>query len=132
MVKKKTKSSQLRFPRRLLAPIGNALSMQLKTLKRRRKDIEKEDPFADVTRISDNASPDTDAEEQFGHARASAIREQIGIKIVQTRRALARVKIGSYGLCENCGQLIDTDRLMIYPEATLCVSCGRKLEKKRK
>ena len=41
------------------------------------------------------------------------------------------IKNKGYGICEDCGKMIDTDRLMIYPEATLCVSCEAKKEKKR-
>lgn len=129
---KKSKKNQLRLPANLLAPVGKLLRVQLKNLKKRRRAIEKDDPFSDVDRISDNASPDTDAEEQFGHARATAIREELDRKIVQTRKALARIKIGSYGLCEKCGSLIDTDRLMVYPEADLCMKCEKKRNKKKK
>lgn len=123
-------AAPITYPAKLIKPIGSILHMQLKHLKRRKREIDKEDPFKNVNRISDNAAPDADAEEQFGHARVSAIREQIDRKIVQTRRALARIKLGKYGLCERCGQMIDTDRLMIYPEATLCVKCESLKEKK--
>ena len=34
-----------------------------------------------------------------------------------------------FGLCEECGKAIPKERLMIVPEATLCVSCQRKLER---
>jgi DnaK suppressor protein len=118
------------YPANLLKPVSSFLRGQLKSLKKRRKSIEEEDPFKNVDRISDNAAPDADAEEQFGHARISAIKEQLDRKIIQTRRALSRVKVGKYGLCEKCGKLIDTDRLLIYPEATLCVKCETRKEKK--
>ncbi len=35
----------------------------------------------------------------------------------------------AFGLCEECGQPIPKERLMIVPEATLCVACQRELEK---
>jgi len=114
------------IPQKFLKQIGDFLQSQIKRLERRKVELEKEDPFADVTRITNNASPDTDAEEQFGHARLSALREEIERKIIQTKKALARLKIGKYGICESCGKMIDTDRLMIQPEATLCVSCAKK------
>lgn len=118
------------YPKDILTPVKGFLNDQLKNLKKRRKDIAESDPFEDVSRINDNASPDADAEEQFGHDRSVAVKEQLDRKIVQTRRALSRLKIGKYGVCENCGNMIDTDRLMIYPEATLCVTCEKKKEKK--
>ena len=119
----------LRIPGKLLAPIGDLLSEQLKRLERRKSVLEKEDPFSDTDRTNDNAAIDAEAAEQFGHVRISALRREIDRKIVQIRKALTRIKIGKYGICENCGDMIDTDRLMIYPEATLCVKCERKREK---
>jgi len=94
-----------------------------------KKEIEKEDPFRDTARLIDNASPDSDAYEQFGHARTTAIKEQLDRRIIQTKKALARIKIGKYGICEDCGRMIDTDRLMVYPEATLCAKDQAKREK---
>ncbi|OGM28714.1 hypothetical protein A2962_02525 [Candidatus Woesebacteria bacterium RIFCSPLOWO2_01_FULL_39_61] len=117
------------FPGKLLSPVAQFLAGKLKTLEKRRKDISKEDPFRDTTRLIDNASPDADAYEQFGHARTTAIKEQIDRKIIQTRKALARIKIGKYGICEDCGRMIDTDRLMVYPEATLCAEDQAKRER---
>lgn len=117
------------FPKKLLSPVAGFLKGNLELLKRRRKEIDKEDPFKDASRLIDNASPDTDAAEQFGHARTSAIREQLDKKIIQTRKALSRIKVGKYGICEDCTKMIDTDRLMIYPEATLCAKCQAKREK---
>ena len=130
--KKKTKKKENKggiFPKRLLVPVGKFLQSRLKSLEKRKKDIESEDPFQDDSRVSDNASPDTDAAEQFGHARTSALKGQLDRKIIQTRKALTRVRLGKYGTCEECGKMINTDRLMAYPEATLCVSCETKKEK---
>lgn len=128
-VKKGKRFSVIRFPAKLLSPVAGFLRKNLRLLKKRRKEIDKEDPFKDTSRLMDNASPDTDAAEQFGHARTSAIREQLDKKIIQTRKALSRVKVGKYGICEDCSKMIDTDRLMIYPEATLCAGCQEKREK---
>lgn len=105
------------------------MQQRLKALEKRKKEINKEDPFLDTSRLTDNASPDTDAAEQFGHARTSAIKEHLDKKMIQTRKALTQIKIGKYGTCEDCGQMIDTDRLMVYPEATLCAKCKVKREK---
>lgn len=126
---KNSGSRGLKFPANLLSPIGEALSVQLKKLELRKSKLENEDPFADGERTNDNAAIDAEAAEQFGHARVEAIKREIDRKIKQIRQALARIKIGKYGICENCGRMIDTDRLMIYPEATLCVNCEKKREK---
>jgi DnaK suppressor protein len=36
---------------------------------------------------------------------------------------------GEIGICEECGRPIPKERLLIIPEATLCVSCQKDLEK---
>ena len=46
--------------------------------------------------------------------------------ISQVRRALARMKLGKYGICEICGEPIEEGRLEIYPEATTCSTCFNK------
>jgi RNA polymerase-binding transcription factor len=42
--------------------------------------------------------------------------------------ALKRIDIGSYGLCEDCEQLIPTARLSVLPHARFCISCQSKRE----
>lgn len=129
MTKKKNHESSgpLHIPAKLLSPIGAFLRNQLKALEKRRASIEKEDPFVSG-RTENFASPDTSAAEQFGHARIEAVRHELDKKIVQMRKALTRVKVGNYGICEECGQMIDTDRLVVYPEATFCIRCESKKE----
>lgn len=117
------------YPKKLLEPIGKFLDQQIHRLERRKGEVASEDPFEDTRRLSDNASPDSDAAEQFGHARVAAIKAEIDRKIIQTKKALSQIKIGQYGICESCRQMIDTDRLMVYPEATLCIVCEKKREK---
>lgn len=128
--KKSKKGDRISFPARVVAPVAAFLSERLRDLQKRKKDIEEEDPFKDTARIIDNASPDTEAMEQFGHARTSAIRQQLARNIIQTRKALSRIRIGKYGICEECGEMIDTERLMIYPETTLCARDAAKKEGK--
>lgn len=131
-IKKEKKQKQVgvpKFPSNVLNPVANFLSARLSVLEKRKKQLKKEDPFSDPSRVDDNAAPDIEADEQFGHARTSAISKEITKRIVQTRKALTRVKLGKYGICEECGQMIDTDRLVAFPEATLCAKDARKKEK---
>ncbi len=123
-------SSAVTFPSKLVEPVGDSLQDQLKRLKASRAKVVESDPFKNESRTMDNAALDTEAEEQFGHAMTSAMRKQIDRRIIQTRRALTRIKIGKYGLCEICGNMIDTDRLMVYPEATKCINCEQTKKSK--
>ena len=117
------------FPAKLVSPVRVFLLGQLKKLKKTRKEISNEDPFKNSARIPSNAAPDTEAEEQFGHAMTSAIKEQLDKRIIQTRKALTMIKLGKYGICEDCGKMIDTDRLIAFPDATLCAKDQAKREK---
>lgn len=119
----------VRFPMNILRPIGVFLSNEIKKLERRKKELSTSDPFTDTSRVIDNAASDQDATEQVGHAQVSAMQGQVDRKLIQLKIALSRIKIGKYGICEKCHRMIDTDRLMVMPEATLCAQCAKKKEK---
>lgn len=91
--------------------------------------MRKEDPFADKTRLLDQASDDTEAQSKAGHERVAALQKQLTVALIETKKALTKIKIGKYGMCENCGKLIDTDRLAAMPTARLCVACEKKRER---
>jgi DnaK suppressor protein len=46
--------------------------------------------------------------------------------------ALEKFEKGTYGLCENCGQPIDPERLEVLPQAAYCVNCKALLTKNAK
>ncbi len=50
-------------------------------------------------------------------------------RLAQAEQALARLREGTYGVCQECGQAIDPERLEALPAAVLCVDCQRKAEK---
>lgn len=117
------------FPAHLLEPIRRFLKREEKQLEKRKKSLEKEDPFDDPARLTDNASPDVSAAVQFGHSRIDALRQEIDRRLIEIHKALTSLRIGRYGICQECGQMIDTDRLMAKPEATLCIDCEKKKER---
>ena len=48
----------------------------------------------------------------------------------QGERALGRIDAGTYGICESCGQPIGKARLQAFPQATLCVTCKQRQERR--
>jgi len=120
---------KISFPTKVLRPIKNFLHREEKKLEAKKKALGDQDPFSNPSRVTDSAAPDTDAAEQFGHARVEAMRREVDRKLIGIRKALARMKIGKYGICEDCGRMIDTDRLSVKPNATLCVKCEKKKER---
>jgi RNA polymerase-binding transcription factor DksA len=129
MAKQKKTHKEVVYPKEVVEPVKKYLGQKLTDLEKRKKSLTKEDPFFDDDRLDNNAAIDADAAEQFGHMRANALKATLDRTIIQTRKALARIKIGKYGICERCGNFIDTDRLMILPETTVCVACEKKKEK---
>lgn len=123
------KTQSIKYPQELLKPIRDALVERLSGLEKRKKEITREDPFNDTGRLNDNAAIDEDAAEKVGHLTVSAVRDTLDRSIIQVRKALSRIKVGSYGVCERCGNMIDTDRLMVMPETTVCISCEKKKER---
>lgn len=119
----------MKYPQEVLVPVKQHLLSKLFGLEKRRKEISEADPFKDKSRLDDNAAIDADAAEEVGHMQASALKATIDRSLIQIRKALSMIKVGRYGVCERCGKMIDTDRLMIMPETTVCVECEKKKEK---
>lgn len=132
-IKSKSKSKKdlptIKFPLNILKPVADFLTGEAKKLEKRKQSLAKEDPFADTSRVTDNASPDMEASEQVGHTRVESLKQHTEKRLIQIRKALTRLKLGKYGTCEKCGAMIDTDRLVVMPEATLCVKCGKDKER---
>lgn len=75
--------------------------------------------FADVT---DRATAESDRHLTI------IMRERDRQLIDEVHEALARVKDGEYGICQECGEEIGLARLRAQPTATLCVHCKSMLE----
>lgn len=57
------------------------------------------------------------------------VAEEEARELKQIEDALARIKAGHYGVCEQCGHMIKKARLKAIPFATLCVSCKEEEER---
>ncbi len=118
--------SKIAFPINLLLPLKKQLQSEEKKLQKRRRELDDADPFNDDNRLTNNAAIDTDAAEESGHERVFALRNEVDRAIIMIRKTLTRIRLGKYGLCEVCGQMIDTDRLAIDPTVNLCIRCAAK------
>lgn len=115
------------FPSKLTENIKVFLVKKLLKLKRSEKSLKANDPFSDEQRTGNN-SMEEDLDEQIGHFDTEIKVGFVKKQIVQIRKALTRLKIGKYGVCEKCGKMIDTDRLAVDPEVTICLYCERERE----
>jgi len=118
----------IQFPAQVLQPIKDFLVREKCRLEVQKREVSKSDPFRDPDRVIDNAANDVEAQEQFGHEQVSALKRQLDTRLVQIRKALTSLKLGRYGNCEKCHKMINTERLILMPDTTLCAECAREKE----
>jgi RNA polymerase-binding transcription factor DksA len=51
-------------------------------------------------------------------------------KLAAIEHALRSSAVGTYGICERCGEAIDPARLEIMPHTSLCVRCQNEAERR--
>jgi len=56
------------------------------------------------------------------------IRDRERKLIGKIKEALERIEQGTYGVCEDCGEEISTERLKARPVTTLCIDCKKRQE----
>jgi len=52
-----------------------------------------------------------------------AVEDNLESQLKEVRDALLRMENGTYGICENCKQEVDIERLRAYPAARGCIKC---------
>jgi DnaK suppressor protein len=78
------------------------------------------------TKIND-MGPDEDenASEVEEYADNLALENNFEKRLDEISAALKRIENGTYGICENCNELIGIERLRAYPAATTCINCSK-------
>jgi DnaK suppressor protein len=61
-----------------------------------------------------------------------ALENRVRQEMATVEHALEKFDKGTYGLCDNCGQPIDPERLEALPQANLCMNCKALLAKNGK
>ncbi len=52
------------------------------------------------------------------------LQERERVKLASLRKALERLKAGTFGICTECEGEIPFGRLMVFPETATCQGCG--------
>jgi len=71
---------------------------------------------------------------------ATEINRNLSIRLIEREtnlfhkidRALEKISLGTYGLCEGCEEPLDFYRLKARPVASLCVSCKEEQEERER
>ena len=74
----------------------------------------------DNQNVADNAS------DYAYRARQETRLNQLEGQLAEVNRALKRIKDETYGICTNCGNVINFERLEALPYAELCIDCQRQ------
>ena len=85
-----------------------------------------QDERAQTADLNDRASQ----EEEFSLALRTRDRERKLLHKID--KALERIKQGTFGYCEQCGEEIGLQRLEARPTAELCIDCKHLAERKEK
>ena len=102
--------------------IKKVLDRKEKRLSKEQELLIEEDPYQDRGRDTGNSELMDEALLEDGNKELVDIKVSALEKMqIQVRKALAKIKIGTYGICEVCGQPIDKARLQAYPEAITCM-----------
>lgn len=75
-----------------------------------------------------DVEPDEGDAEVFEREKNSALIAVLEKKLNDVEAALKSIEKGGYGICEDCGKAIETERLEVKPDATLCLTCQQKAE----
>jgi len=70
-----------------------------------------------------------DATAVFEQTKNLSLRESLEDSLRRVEDALRRFEEGSYGICEDCGRIIEWGRLKVLPYTRLCVECVRRHER---
>jgi DnaK suppressor protein len=58
-------------------------------------------------------------------ARLLSVMKALRANLRWVNRALTKMELGTYGVCERCGREISIERLEALPWAILCIDCKR-------
>jgi len=72
---------------------------------------------------SGHKSEDEAATESLESGRRLVLEKRLREQMAEVEQALHKLELGTYGLCDICGQPIAPERLEALPWANLCLSC---------
>ena len=86
--------------------------------------------FADIAASVDTANTDDEHDPEgatlaFERAQVVSLLEEARGQLDALDDAMARMDVGTYGVCERCGGAIGGERLAALPGTRTCVDCAR-------
>ncbi len=111
-----------RFDRRSLEELGRRLKEKQEKL---RESVKRVMSTGLARRSSDTVEWAT---ETLHEEMQVAFLNNVNLHLVQIEAALERLAHGDYGLCDECGEFIELERLRVLPFALRCIACQSRTE----
>ena len=88
--------------------------------------------------VNEREQGDTQFDEESGEGDTISVERERDLMLSATAHqaveeidhALAKFDLGTYGICESCGNPIGKGRAMAFPRATLCMTCKQREERR--
>jgi RNA polymerase-binding transcription factor DksA len=77
----------------------------------------------------DHGEEESDESEEMGNYLS--VKKSQDARLEQIEKALGKIAAGTYGICDNCGGVIEKEILKVNPESLLCRSCKMKATGKK-
>ncbi|HEX9900307.1 MAG TPA: TraR/DksA C4-type zinc finger protein [Candidatus Methylomirabilis sp.] len=110
------------------------ISAERKSLQTRLTALDRGSGIREQGQLTGNNTPTSDTldtvQEAMAKEEALAAREVLIRRLRVLARAEERIREGTYGLCEACGEAIAPARLQTLPEAVLCLRCAEREEQR--
>jgi DnaK suppressor protein len=110
------------------------ISAERKSLQARLAALDRGNGLRDQLRLSGDNTPTSDTLDTVQEAMAKeevlTAREAIIRRLRVLARAEEKIREGTYGICEACGEAIAPARLQTVPEAVLCLRCAEREERR--
>lgn len=86
----------------------------------------------DVIRVEQNADKVDECQQASERALVIFTLDRETLQLREARSALRRIRQGSFGVCEQCGEGIHFKRLLAVPWTALCIQCQEELDLNRR
>lgn len=119
----------LSFPKKTLTFIQQHLLRQQREVTKNLKEVSDDDPVKSPA-LAETSEPGMDSYIADTHTKNIVLERTLNTAKTSIKTALLKIRQGSYGKCEKCGNQIAVGRLLAIPTAQYCVSCSNKPAKR--
>jgi DnaK suppressor protein len=133
-VAKPVRRAKPKFDRKMLQAVEESLKQMQSELEQELAEIEEAAFNVSQSEMSGEVGYDEDYADAgsftFEREKDLSIANNVQDLLAKISRALEKITDGTYGICESCGQPIESARLKALPHALLCVNCKTQEERR--